>query len=123
LLRKAIPSHGAVTGAIGRGALAPGLIPASRGPRMEGGCRRFFAIGMLTSARPGQASATTPAARSTSASSKCTMTGPALALLNARRGIQASGDEGGHRDQDGQRRHRDPGPGQPLTNTTIITDD
>ena len=39
---------------------------------------------MLTSARPGQASATTQAARSTSASSKCTMTGPALALLNAR---------------------------------------
>jgi hypothetical protein len=41
---------------------------------MEGGCRRFFAISMLTSARPGQASA----------NSRCPMTGPALALLNAR---------------------------------------
>ena len=84
MLREAIPSHGAVTGAIGRGALAPGLIPASRGPRMEGGCRRFFAVSMLTSARPGQASATAPAARPASASGTCPMTGPALALLNAR---------------------------------------
>ena len=33
---------------------------------------------------PGQASATTPAARSTSPSSRCPNTGPALRLLNAR---------------------------------------
>ena len=33
---------------------------------------------------PGQTSATTPAARSTSPSSRCPNTGPALALLNAR---------------------------------------
>ena len=33
---------------------------------------------------PGQASATTPAARSASPSSRCPMTGPTLRLLNAR---------------------------------------
>ena len=33
---------------------------------------------------PGQASAITPAARSTRPSSRCPMTGPALRLLNAR---------------------------------------
>jgi hypothetical protein len=61
---------------------------------MEGGCRWFLVISMLTSALPGQASAISPAARWTSASSKCTMAGPALALLNAPRGLQSSGDEG-----------------------------
>jgi hypothetical protein len=50
------------------------------------------------------------------------MTGLVLTLLNAR-GLQSSGDEDVHREQDDQHRHRDREPVKRLTNTAIITDD
>jgi len=92
-----------VLGAIGRAALVLGLIPASRGRRILGGCRRSLAINMITSARARRkASATTRGAGSASATSTCPMPGPASALLKAH-GLQASGEEGIHRERDDQR--------------------
>src|SRR6266496_3788888 len=56
---------------------------------------------------PGQARATTPAARSISPSSRCPTTGPALALLNARVDERVNGEQGDQREN----RHTWPGEG------------
>src|SRR5262249_12897375 len=60
----------------------------------------------------GQASAITPAARSSRPSSRCPTTGPGGAAVKRAHGLQAGSDERVHGEQDDQRQDRDAGPGQ-----------